>query len=190
MKWDAEADRRLLIFGFGREIRSNEYKIIADQYEQKPTVKAIQERITKIRVEVRKALKETGIFDPERVAQPPPTGGAPPRGPATPGQGMSSPAPGSAKKPTSAKKGRPASGGPKSKPPGAGTQTPGSQPPPGSSVRPSSQPPSGNPPAGPAWGPRFPPGSNPQIGTLPMGRPLYGGLPPFSVPPRDESGLV
>lgn len=59
---------------------TEEYKILAERFEQKPTVKAIQERITKLRVEVRRVLKETGIFDPERVAQPPP------RGPTTPGQ--------------------------------------------------------------------------------------------------------
>ena len=79
MTWDANADRALMILGFGRDINSKEYQIIADRFDQKPTAKAIQERITKLRVETRRALKETGIFDPERVAQPPPPGGVPPR---------------------------------------------------------------------------------------------------------------
>lgn len=110
MRWDAEADRKLMIFGFGREIRSNEYPIIADLYEQKPTNKAIMERITKLRVETRRALKETGIFDPDRVVMPPTNGKAPPpRGPITPSKGMSSPAaPASAKKPAPGKKATPA----------------------------------------------------------------------------------
>ena len=176
MRWDPAADRELLIFGFGRDIHSSEYKILAERYEQKPTEKAIQERITKLRVETRRVLKETGIFDPERLARPPPPGGAPPRAPATPGNGLSSPAPGSAKKATPvkktvpAKKGRPASGGPKSKgssfPPETCSPAARSQPPPGSSARPmgqqglpSFQPPSTGPLPGPAWAPRFPPGA-------------------------------
>jgi hypothetical protein len=170
MRWDAAADRQLLIFGFGREIRTEEYKILAERFEQKPTVKAIQERITKLRVEVRRVLKETGIFDPERVAQPPP-----PRGPATPGQGMSSPAQPSAKK---AKKDRPASGGPKPKgnifPPGTGSPAPRPQP-----ELPSAQPPSATPPAGPVWGAPYPPGA--PVATM---LPPYGAIPPsvFSDP--------
>jgi hypothetical protein len=193
MRWDAAADRQLLIFGFGREIRTEEYKILAERFDQKPTVKAIQERITKLRVEVRRVLKETGIFDPERVAQPPP-----PRGPTTPGQGMSSPAQGSAKK---AKKDRPASGGPKTKggtfPSGTGSPAPGSR-----QGLPSAQPPSANPPAGGVWGTHHPPGrpatanmygplghspqpTGSQMGMPPTGRPPYvpyGAIPPIMFP--------
>ena len=204
MKWDAEADRQLLIFGFGREIRSNEYQILADRYPTKPTVKAIQERITKLRVETRRALKETGIFDPDRMAQPPPNGGAPARGPATPGQGTFSPAPAFAKK-----KPRLCSSAPESKdaavPPGADTPTSSSPPPQsqpaqmGRQELPSRELPSASPhpPPPPAWGTRLPPGApvatmyGPPMGSLqamgsqmgmpPMGKPSfrpYGAIPP------------
>jgi hypothetical protein len=189
MRWDAAADRQLLIFGFGREIRTEEYKILAERFEQKPTVKAIQERITKLRVEVRRVLKETGIFDPERVAQ------SLPRDPATPGQDMSSPAQPSAK---NAKKDRPASGGAKTKgsrlPPDTGSPAPRSQ-----QGLPSAQPPSVNPPPGPIWGTHHPLGwpatanmygpfersprpTGSQMGMPPMGRPPYvpyGAIPPI-----------
>jgi hypothetical protein len=173
MRWDAAADRRLLIFGFGREIRTEEYKILAERFEQKPTVKAIQERITKLRVEVRRVLKETGIFDPERVAQPPP-----PLGPATPGQGMSSPAQPSAKK---AKKDRHVSGGPKPKdntfPPGTGSPVPRSQ-----QGLPSAQQPSANPPSGPAWATPFPHGR-------PATANMYGPFGPSPQIPGSQMGM-
>lgn len=65
MKWTAENDRSLLLFGFGRDISGIEYPAIANWFEEKPTAKAVQERLTKLRVAGRKVLKESGIFDPD-----------------------------------------------------------------------------------------------------------------------------
>jgi hypothetical protein len=63
MQWTAENDRSLLLFGFGRDISGVEYKAIADWFKEKPTAKAVQERLTKLRAAGRKVLKESGIFD-------------------------------------------------------------------------------------------------------------------------------
>lgn len=65
MKWTAENDRSLLLFGFGRDISGVEYPAIANWFEEKPTAKAVQERLTKLRAAGRKVLKESGIFDPD-----------------------------------------------------------------------------------------------------------------------------
>ena len=62
MKWTTENDRQLLLFGFGRDISSGEYQAIADSFNENPTAKAVQERLTKLRAAGRKVLKESGIF--------------------------------------------------------------------------------------------------------------------------------
>jgi hypothetical protein len=63
MKWTPENDRSLLLFGFGRDISGAEYQAIANWFKEKPTAKAVQERLTKLRAAGRKVLKESGIFD-------------------------------------------------------------------------------------------------------------------------------
>jgi hypothetical protein len=63
MKWTTENDRQLLLFGFGRDISRGEYQAIADSFKEKPTAKAVEERLTKLRAAGRKVLKESGIFD-------------------------------------------------------------------------------------------------------------------------------
>lgn len=69
MKWTPERDRRLLIFGLGRDITGKEFQPIANSFPEKPTAKAVQERLTKLRVQTRQALKETGIYDIDAVRQ-------------------------------------------------------------------------------------------------------------------------
>lgn len=69
MKWTAERDRRLLIFGLGRDIAGRELQAIADSFPERPTQKAVQERLTKLRAQTRQALKDTGIFDIDAVRQ-------------------------------------------------------------------------------------------------------------------------
>lgn len=76
MKWTDAKDRQLLIFGLGRDISGNEYENIANSFPEQPTAKAIQERLTKLRVCTRQALKEYGIYDADAVA-PAPASGAP-----------------------------------------------------------------------------------------------------------------
>lgn len=63
VKWTPESDRQLLLFGFGRDISGSEYQAIADSFKEKPTAKAVQERLTKLRAAGRKVLKDSGIFD-------------------------------------------------------------------------------------------------------------------------------
>jgi hypothetical protein len=84
MRWIDAADRQLLIFGFGREIASREYKAISDTYPEKPTEKAIMERITKLRGQTRTALKDSGIFDPNAVRSSGPDAGPATSSPAKP----------------------------------------------------------------------------------------------------------
>jgi hypothetical protein len=67
MKWTVENDRSLLLFGFGRNISKAEHQAIADFFKEKPTAKAVQERLTKLRAAGRKVLKESGIFDADAV---------------------------------------------------------------------------------------------------------------------------
>lgn len=86
MRWTDAADRQLLIFGFGRDINPSEYKAISDTYPEKPTTKAIMERITKLRNQTRAALKDSGIFDPDAVRS---TAPDPNRGHSTPGPATS-----------------------------------------------------------------------------------------------------
>jgi hypothetical protein len=77
MKWTAENDRSLLLFGFGRGISGVEYQAIANWFKEKPTAKAVQERLTKLRAAGRKVLKESGIFDAEAPRNTPTTSRAP-----------------------------------------------------------------------------------------------------------------
>jgi hypothetical protein len=70
MKWTAENDRTLLLVGFGRDIPGLEFQTIADYFKEKPTAKAVQERLTKLRAAQRKVLKDSGIYDAD--ASPPP----------------------------------------------------------------------------------------------------------------------
>jgi hypothetical protein len=70
MKWTPENDRLLLLFFLGREVDTSDdcgeqYKKIAAWLPEKPTPKAIQERLTKLRAECRRVLKESGIYDPD-----------------------------------------------------------------------------------------------------------------------------
>ena len=65
MKWTAENDRTLLLVGFGRDIPKVEFQAIADYFKEKPTAKAVQERLTKLRAAQRKVLKDSGIYDPD-----------------------------------------------------------------------------------------------------------------------------
>ena len=128
MRWTDSADRQLLIFGFGRDINSSEYQAISDTYPEKPTTKAVQERITKLRVATRKALKDSGIYDHSVVVKPPPSEGTANRTLSIPCLPTSSPA----KLPS--KKTRPSSTSSNTRatlaPPSASTPTPRPQPPP------------------------------------------------------------
>jgi hypothetical protein len=65
MKWNADNDRQLLIFGLGRDVSGKEYKAIASSFPERPTPKAVQERLTKLRGETRDLLKKWGIYDPD-----------------------------------------------------------------------------------------------------------------------------
>jgi hypothetical protein len=77
MKWTAENDRSLLLFGFGRDISGVEYQAIANWFKEKPTAKAVQERLTKLRAAGRKVLKESGIFGADAPRNTPTTSRAP-----------------------------------------------------------------------------------------------------------------
>jgi len=77
MKWTAENDRGLLLFGLGRDVSGAEYQAIADWFTEKPTPKAIQERLTKLRAAGRKVLKESGIFDADALRDTPTISRAP-----------------------------------------------------------------------------------------------------------------
>lgn len=77
MEWTAENDRSLLLFGFGRDISGVECKAIADWFPEKPTAKAVQERLTKLRAAGRKVLKESGIFDADALRDTPTVSRAP-----------------------------------------------------------------------------------------------------------------
>jgi hypothetical protein len=63
MKWTAENDRTLLLVGFSRDIPGIEFQAIADYFKEKPTAKAVQERLTKLRAAQRKVLEDSGIYD-------------------------------------------------------------------------------------------------------------------------------
>lgn len=69
MKWTHERDRQLLVYGLGRDITGKEFQAIADSFPEKPTAKAIQERLTKLRAETRKVLKASGIYDADAVRE-------------------------------------------------------------------------------------------------------------------------
>ncbi|KAK5134832.1 hypothetical protein LTR08_006064 [Meristemomyces frigidus] len=56
--WNAENDRKLLIYANGREIASKEYATIAARFPENPTPKAIQERLIKLRNETDQRLEE------------------------------------------------------------------------------------------------------------------------------------
>lgn len=71
MKWTDAKDRQLLIFGLGRDISGSELQKIADSFPEQPTAKAVQERLTKLRVLTRKALKDSGIYDADAVTPAP-----------------------------------------------------------------------------------------------------------------------
>lgn len=67
MKWTAENDRQLLLFGFGRNQSRSEFAAIAESFPEKPTAKAVEERYTKLRAQQRIVLKQSGIFDADAV---------------------------------------------------------------------------------------------------------------------------
>lgn len=67
MKWTAENDRQLLLFGFGRNQSRSEFAAIAESFPEKPTAKAVEERLTKLRAQQRIVLKQWGIFDADAV---------------------------------------------------------------------------------------------------------------------------
>ncbi|KAJ9631733.1 hypothetical protein H2203_000133 [Taxawa tesnikishii (nom. ined.)] len=62
VKWDAETDRKLLLVGLGREIRPAEFEMIALSFPEKPTPKAIQERLAKLRREQRTVLQALAVM--------------------------------------------------------------------------------------------------------------------------------
>ncbi|KAK4548414.1 hypothetical protein LTR36_009324 [Oleoguttula mirabilis] len=64
MKWTAENDRTLLLYGLGREISTREYAIIAAEFPEQPTPKSIQERLTKLRAEQLKKLSKVNFTEP------------------------------------------------------------------------------------------------------------------------------
>ncbi|EMC97923.1 hypothetical protein BAUCODRAFT_146525 [Baudoinia panamericana UAMH 10762] len=61
IKWTADNDRKLLLFALGRHPSGKESQAIADWFDEKPTGKAIQERLTKLRAEQRRIVAEAGI---------------------------------------------------------------------------------------------------------------------------------
>lgn len=65
MKWTTDNDMMLLLFANGRDVAGTELKRIADWFPEKPTPKAIQERLTKLRAKTRRLLKDSGIYDSE-----------------------------------------------------------------------------------------------------------------------------
>ncbi|KAK5112662.1 hypothetical protein LTR85_011173 [Meristemomyces frigidus] len=65
MKWTEANDRKLLLFAMGREISTKEYALIAAEFPEEPTPKAIQERLTKLRAEQMRALVRIGLAGPQ-----------------------------------------------------------------------------------------------------------------------------
>ncbi|KAK4569461.1 hypothetical protein LTR86_003224 [Recurvomyces mirabilis] len=64
MRWDEAADIKLLLFGIDRDpIQRSEHEAIAASFKEKPTAKAIGERLSKLGTEQRTLLKRLGIFD-------------------------------------------------------------------------------------------------------------------------------
>ncbi|KAK3673227.1 hypothetical protein LTR78_006772 [Recurvomyces mirabilis] len=64
MRWDEAADIKLLLFGMDRgPIQRSEHEAIAASFKEKPTAKAIGERLSKLGTEQRTLLKRLGIFD-------------------------------------------------------------------------------------------------------------------------------
>ncbi|KAK3068329.1 hypothetical protein LTR53_014197 [Teratosphaeriaceae sp. CCFEE 6253] len=61
MKWTADNDRKLLLLGLGREISPKEYPAIASSYDEKPTAKSVQERLTKLRKEQRERMAQLSL---------------------------------------------------------------------------------------------------------------------------------
>ncbi|KAF2720506.1 hypothetical protein K431DRAFT_304331 [Polychaeton citri CBS 116435] len=65
MKWTPSNDRKLLLFGLGREIYPSQYSTIASAFPEKPTVKAVAERLVKLRKEQKSQLNKYGLTEPE-----------------------------------------------------------------------------------------------------------------------------
>lgn len=63
MRWGLKEDRQLLLYTLGKEVSSKEYSAIADSFTEKPTVKAIQERLTKLRAEQMQQIYKAGILE-------------------------------------------------------------------------------------------------------------------------------
>ena len=63
MRWGLKEDRQLLLYTLGKEVCSKEYPAIADSFTEKPTVKAIQERLTKLRAEQMQQIYKAGILE-------------------------------------------------------------------------------------------------------------------------------
>ncbi|KAK3046522.1 hypothetical protein LTR09_012011 [Extremus antarcticus] len=49
IKWEVHNDRKLMLIIMGRDIQPNEFQAIANSFPERPTAKAIQERIAKLR---------------------------------------------------------------------------------------------------------------------------------------------
>ncbi|KAK5111537.1 hypothetical protein LTR62_004833 [Meristemomyces frigidus] len=71
IKWTLEKDNRLLQAGLCREVGKNlnvgraDFQIIADSFEEKPTVKAVEERYAKLRKKQLALLEELGLYSAE-----------------------------------------------------------------------------------------------------------------------------
>ncbi|KAK3052530.1 hypothetical protein LTR09_006384 [Extremus antarcticus] len=63
IKWDAENDVKLLLYGLGREISPKEYEAIAASFPEKPTPKSVQERVAKLRREQKQMIREAEKAD-------------------------------------------------------------------------------------------------------------------------------
>ncbi|KAK1819690.1 hypothetical protein LTR12_005860 [Friedmanniomyces endolithicus] len=64
VKWTAANDRKLLLLGLQREIIPKEHAAIAASFLEGPTIKSIQEHLTKLRKEQLVALDALGLGHP------------------------------------------------------------------------------------------------------------------------------
>ncbi|KAK3050533.1 hypothetical protein LTR09_008172 [Extremus antarcticus] len=64
MDWTPENDNKLLLLGLGKELKPADYQTIADSYKERPSKKAVQERLAKLRAKQRTALTDLGLAEP------------------------------------------------------------------------------------------------------------------------------
>ncbi|KAK3052532.1 hypothetical protein LTR09_006386 [Extremus antarcticus] len=65
IKWTVENDRKLLLLGLGKKIKASECAAIAGTFPEKPTAKAIEGRLAKLRHEQKEVLKVAQLKVPE-----------------------------------------------------------------------------------------------------------------------------